>query len=493
MSFNSIQFFLFFAIFLSIFFFLSARAQRLFLLCASCVFYMAFIPEYILILFAMILVDFFAGICLANTVNKIYRRIVLGTSVLATCVILGVFKYFDFFEANVAAIASFFGVNYARTFLSFALPIGLSFHTFQSLSYVIEVYKNKQKAERNILKYALYVMFFPQLVAGPIERPQNLLHQFSERKLFDYGRVTSGLRLMAWGFFKKIVIADQLSLIVDEVFKTPTAFHGIPLIVASVFFAVQIYCDFSGYSDIAIGAAQVLGFRLMRNFNRPYFSNSISEFWRRWHISLSIWFRDYVYVPLGGGRKGMYRALFNLLLTFTISGLWHGASWTFVCWGAINGCYVGMERFLRRHVSPAIEKNALLYKVSGFCGSIATFVLITFAWIFFRANSMNDALFIITHLHRNLEEDIAKVFKMPSVLFSKTFMGYDLHVSSNMFLFNILMIILLFIAEYFMTNRPEPISSLSGRFLRWPVYFAVCYSIIIFWTAAQSQFIYFQF
>jgi len=286
MLFNSLEFAIFLPVVVVLYFLTPYRARTLLVLLASCAFYMAFIPAYILILATTIGIDYAAGLWLERTTGNA-RRALLIVSIVATCAVLFVFKYFNFFIDSFVASARAFGWDVDGPAVSIILPIGLSFHTFQSLSYVIEVYNRRQKAECDFITYATYVMFFPQLVAGPIERPQNLLHQFHEIHSFDYERITSGLKRMAWGFFKKLVIADRLALYVNDVYASPQNFNGLQLTIATVFFAYQIYCDFSGYSDIAIGSARVLGFRLMENFRTPYHSASISEFWRRWHISLS--------------------------------------------------------------------------------------------------------------------------------------------------------------------------------------------------------------
>jgi len=299
MLFNSLEFAVFFPVVAALYFVLPQRHRVALLLVSSCIFYMAFIPAYILILGVTIAIDYCAGIWLERTEEDRLRRLVLITSIAATCAVLFVFKYFYFVVNNAIWLTGIFGWRLTGPSINIILPIGLSFHTFQSLSYVIEVYRRRQKAEHNFLVYATYVMFFPQLVAGPIERPQNLLHQFYERHEFDYLRITSGLKRMAWGFFKKLVVADRLALYVNDVYANPQAHNGLQLSIATVFFAYQIYCDFSGYSDIAIGSARVLGFRLMENFRSPYHSGSVAEFWQRWHISLSTWFRDYIYIPLG--------------------------------------------------------------------------------------------------------------------------------------------------------------------------------------------------
>ena len=297
MSFSSIHFLLFFPIVTALYFATPYRFRWLLLLFASCYFYMAFVPVYILILGFTIVVDYFAGILIENAQGR-RRKWLLIVSLVSNIGVLFIFKYFNFFNTNLKALAEAIHWNYSLESLSIALPIGLSFHTFQAMSYTIEVYRGNQKAERRFGIYALYVMFYPQLVAGPIERPQNLLPQFYEKHDFDYQRVTDGLKLMAWGFFKKIVIADRLAVAVNLVYNAPYKYTGLPLIIATYFFAFQIYCDFSGYTDIARGAARVMGFRLMKNFNRPYFATSVADFWTRWHISLSTWFKDYLFTPL---------------------------------------------------------------------------------------------------------------------------------------------------------------------------------------------------
>ncbi|HJQ14175.1 MAG TPA: MBOAT family O-acyltransferase, partial [Anaerolineales bacterium] len=313
---------------------------------------------------------------------------------------LAFFKYFNFANENLAALANFIGWNYPIQSLSILLPIGLSFHTFQSLSYTIEVYRGNQRAERHFGYLALYVLYYPQLVAGPIERPQNILHQLHEEHYFEYSRVTNGLKWMAWGMFKKVVVADRMVQFVNPVYSDPTSYDGPALVLATLAFAIQIYCDFSGYSDIALGSAQVMGVKLMKNFDHPYFARSISEFWRRWHISLSTWFRDYLYIPLGGNRVTQPRWAFNIFLTFLISGLWHGANWTYIIWGALHGFYFILfaltEPFWQKLSS--VTKVDQLPRLKAGLAMLATFSLVTFAWIFFRAESLGDAQYITRHL-----------------------------------------------------------------------------------------------
>ena len=399
MLFNSFHFLVFFPVVTTLYFLLPHRFRWGLLLTASCYFYMAFIPKYILILFVTITVDYFAGIGLETTQGNKKKWILLA-SILANVGMLGFVKYFNFANENIAALANFIDWNYPIENLSIILPIGLSFHTFQSLSYTIEVYRGHQKAERHYGYLALYVLFYPQLVAGPIERPQNILHQLHEEHRFEYQRVADGLKWMAWGMFKKVVIADRMALFVNPIYDSPTSHEDPALVFATLAFAIQIYCDFSGYSDIAFGSAQVMGIRLMKNFQHPYFAKSISEFWRRWHISLSTWFRDYVYIPLGGNRSGARRTAINLFITFLLSGLWHGANWTFVIWGALHGVYIILNHWIEPRWTQ-LGDSGFAKRFSSLHNGLSllsTFGLVCFAWIFFRASTLPDALYIVTHL-----------------------------------------------------------------------------------------------
>lgn len=357
---------------------------------------MAFVPIYILILAVTIVIDYFAGILIAKARGK-QRKNFLVISLVANIAVLCIFKYFNFLSDNFSFLMHGFGLTEPLPYLNILLPIGLSFHTFQAMSYTIEVYRGNQKAEKHIGIYALYVMFYPQLVAGPIERPQNLLHQFKEKHEFEYVRIVEGLKLILWGFFKKLVVADRLAIYVNAVYNNSEHHSGLSLLVATVFFAFQIYCDFSAYSDIAIGVAKVMGFHLMTNFNRPYFARTIAEFWKRWHISLSTWFKDYLYISLGGNRVSVPRWYFNLFIVFLISGLWHGASWTYVIWGALNGFYLifaNLSLSFREKIRGFLGLDAV--PIFTRCLQIGTtFILVCFAWVFFRANNLNEALSII--------------------------------------------------------------------------------------------------
>lgn len=479
MLFNSLEFAFFFPIVCGLYFSAPQRWRTPLLLVASCVFYMAFIPAYILILAVTILIDYFAGIYLERVTGRA-RVYLLGTSIVATCLVLFVFKYFNFFTGTFIGVASLLGWHPTNPSLNIILPIGLSFHTFQSLSYVVEVYRGHQKAERDFVTYATYVMFFPQLVAGPIERAQNLLHQFREYHPFDYDRVTSGLKRMAWGLFKKLVVADRLALYVNDVYAAPHAFNGLQLTVATFFFAYQIYCDFSGYSDIAIGSARVLGFTLMENFDRPYYSRSIGEFWRRWHISLSTWFRDYVYVPLGGSRVSRGLWMVNILVTFGISGLWHGANWTYVVWGLLNGAYLICGTILAPVRNAIWRGLGVSEENPGRAGIrlLCTFALVCVAWVLFRARSIGDAWYVFTHLASN----------------------WDFHrIGTKQFLLRQLPVAVAAIAVLEIGHLLQGRISVPGLLRRlsvaprWALYASFVMAVLMFGVYQKAQFIYFQF
>jgi alginate O-acetyltransferase complex protein AlgI len=408
MLFNSLQFLLFFIIVTLTYFVLPHRYRWIFLLVASCFFYMSFIPVYILILGFTILIDYFAGIMIEKSVGH-KRKLFLIASLVANIGVLAVFKYYNFLLDNVSTIIGNFHLSNPLPALKIILPIGLSFHTFQAMSYTIEVYRGKQVAERKFGIFALYVMFYPQLVAGPIERPQNLLHQFKEFHQFDFERFKNGFTLIAFGLFKKVVIADRLSLAVDYSYSNINTQSGLSLMAATFFYAFQIYCDFSGYSDIAIGSAQIMGFKLMDNFQTPYFSKSITEFWHRWHISLSTWFRDYLYIPLGGSRVKISRLFFNLFIVFFISGLWHGANWTFLIWGSVHGLLMILTIIKNKALvkfNITLPTN-VLFKIFNIT---VTFSLVCLAWVFFRSPNVNDAFHILQKISQTTLHDKVSLF-----------------------------------------------------------------------------------
>jgi len=491
MLFNSIQFAIFFPLVTAAYFVTPQRFRWLLLLTASCVFYMAFIPVYIWILGLTITVDYLAALKIASSKGGI-RRFYLIASIAVTCAILFYFKYFNFAANNLDALARLLDWNYGVKTLRIILPIGLSFHTFQSLSYVIEVYKRKQVPERHFGIYSLYVMFYPQLVAGPIERPQNLLRQLREPHYFEYDRVTNGLKLMAWGLFKKVVVADRLATLVSPVYSDPFAHPGLPSIIATVLFAFQIYCDFSGYSDIAIGSAQVMGFRLMDNFNRPYDSASVGEFWRRWHISLSTWFRDYLYIPLGGSRAGRILTVRNLFITFLVSGLWHGANWTFVVWGALHGAYVTIGLATAR-IRARLGDLTQLHRVPRLAraGSIlVTFTLVCVGWVFFRARNLGDALFMIRHMGDGLPHALYATMSSASARESFLYLGQG----RGVFLWAVAGIAALELVHAFQRHGGmRNLLSTQPAWLRWTFYYALVLAVMLGGVFTRTQFIYFQF
>lgn len=401
MLFNSVEFALFFPVVTAGYFLLPHRARWAWLLAASVYFYMCFVPKYVLILAGTILVDFVAGLLIEGSSGR-RRKGWLVLSLAANVGVLAVFKYWNFLASIGNGILDRAGNDAPIPLLGILLPIGLSFHTFQSMSYTIEVYRGAQRAERRLGIFALYVMFYPQLVAGPIERPQNLLHQFDEPHRFDYERATSGLKLMAWGLVKKMVVADRLAGMVNGVYAAPESANAVALFLATFLFAYQIYCDFSGYSDIARGSAEVMGFTFMKNFDRPYAARSLAEFWRRWHISLSTWFRDYVYFPLGGNRRGKWTAARNALVVFMISGLWHGASWNFVVWGALHGLASAVESLTSGRRRRALASLGVAEDSRGLdvLRHVTTFAFVCVTWVFFRAASLPAAITVLVRLVR---------------------------------------------------------------------------------------------
>jgi alginate O-acetyltransferase complex protein AlgI len=480
MLFNSFHFLLYFIVVTALYFAVPYKCRWMLLLSGSCYFYMAFVPLYILILGFTIIIDYIAAIYIEDAIGR-RRKLFLIFSIIANVGVLCVFKYYNFINTNFSFLLQNFGLPNPIPYLHILLPIGLSFHTFQAMSYTIEVYRGHQKAERHFGIYSLYVMFYPQLVAGPIERPQNLLHQFREKYDFDYDRVTSGLRLMLWGLFKKIVIADRLAIVVDRVYDHPGDYSSHSLIIATIFFAFEIFCDFSGYSDIAIGTARVMGFKLMTNFNAPYQAKTISEFWSRWHISLSTWFKDYLYIPLGGNRVTIPRWYLNLFIVFLISGLWHGAQWTFIIWGSLHGFYL-VFALITKQGREKINSSLFLNRIP-FLAQLSTFFFVALAWIFFRAKDVETAFFIVKKI----------IVEAPDFMTGK-FKFQPLGLSKGNLVLCVLLILLLETVHYLQRNNN--LSSIFLRqpiYLRWLVYYGTVLTIIFFGVFEQRQFIYFQF
>lgn len=480
MLFNSLHYLIFLPVVISVYFLLPPKHRWIFLLAASYYFYMSWRAEYIILIIISTVVDYICALLMSNKPQE-KRKLFLLASLVVNLGLLGVFKYYNFFTRSISDLFASLNILADLPGHHLLLPVGISFYTFQTLSYTLDVYWGKREPERHFGHFALYVSFFPQLVAGPIERSTHLMPQLKETHEFNPENIYYGFYRILLGFVKKVVIADRVALLVNTVYNNPTNFNGPQFMLATFFFAVQIYCDFSGYSDIAIGTARIFGIDLMENFRRPYFAKSISEFWRRWHISLSTWFRDYLYIPLGGNRLGRWKTYRNLFLTFLLSGLWHGANWTFIIWGAFHGLLLMIERFINERNSPIhvffSNKKTNILKL------IFTFLLVNIGWIFFRANSLTDALYIVSHLLDGLFS------------FSPLRDFSDLGLTKSMFLFSLISIFGLFTFQFFdrKENMFEKFRS-SRTLLQWSFMYATIILIIIMGVYGdESQFIYFQF
>lgn len=472
MVFNSIEFVIFLPIVVLLFYLLPQKARWLMLLAASCVFYMWFVPKYILILLVTIIIDYSAGILMEKHADEPKKKkTFLVISVVSTLLVLFIFKYLGFINDNFVWLCQKLGLD-VRTSVNIILPIGLSFHTFQSMSYVIEVYRGNQKAERHFGYYSLYVMFFPQLVTGPIERPGNLLRQLHEYKDFRYENISKGMRLILFGLFIKMVVADHLGAYVDEVYANPAEYNSWSVMLAMAFYSFQIYCDFFGYSTIALGSAKLMGFDISDNFRTPYLAKNIAEFWHRWHISLSTWFRDYVYFPLGGSRVKFGRWAFNILVVFVLSGIWHGAAWTFLFWGFAHGLLHILEKALRNRF-PYKEPNSRWLSISLDALRIAkTFVLVTLFWVMFRAT------------------DFANMRDIFAAAVTNFGGGQNLAVKPEVWLYLALFILsdlLLFNTRFDAWCEGKPMV------VRWLIYALLIFLVIACSSVNSFPFIYFQF
>ena len=473
MFFNSMTFAVFFTVVVCLNFALSYRLRPLFLLGASYFFYMSWNPKYALLILTSTLVDYVAGIAMAASDSRRRRTQLLLLSLAVNLGILFTFKYANFALVGLEALSSWLSVPIDLPALDVLLPVGISFYTFQTLSYTIDVYRGRIGAERNFLRFALFVSFFPQLVAGPIERAASLLPQIRRRHDFDLPRVWSGLQLMAWGLFKKVVIADRLAIYVDAIWASPELYEGPSLLLASYFFAFQIYCDFSGYSDIAIGGARILGFDLMQNFRQPFLSKTMPEFWQRWHISLMTWFRDYVFMPMALLRTGWIWIYFTIFTVMLVSGIWHGAAWTFVVWGAVHGLLMCLSRLtlsLRDRFYAAVGAPAPLVVV---IRTVITFHLFVLSLVLFRSTSLSEGVYILTHLLSGWPE---------------------LHMDRAPMVQGVIGIALLMLVQIGQSRGPL-LPKLRGRPLavRWAVYYAVFFAIAFFGVDRGRSFIYFQF
>lgn len=471
MLFNSVAFLLFFPIVCVLYFaipFKQIRARNWLLLIASYYFYMNWEPAYALLLLTSTFVTYIAALGIGHFEDARKKKACLIGSLVLNLSILFLFKYYNFLSTNIEIALQTSGLRMEIPRFSLLLPVGISFYTFQALGYSIDVYRGTTRVERHFPTYALFVSFFPQLVAGPIERSNHLLPQFKQQHHFDYETVMSGVKLMVWGFFMKLVLADRCGLYVDAVFNHVDMHNGGSYFLASLLFPFQIYGDFAGYSLIAIGVARVLGFRLMDNFQRPYFACTVGEFWHRWHISLSTWFKDYVYIPLGGNRVGRMRNYFNLLVTFIVSGIWHGANWTFFFWGMLHGILLCMEK--------AIGIGKQKYKgIARFCHWAVTFFLVCLAWVFFRAADMSDATTVIVGIFTNLGA--------PDISFA-------MFTEITLALFAIGILFIKEVVEEFFKSHVK----LQKTPLLTHIYIIVMVAVILlFGVLGGDQFIYFQF
>lgn len=491
MLFNSLHFVIFFTIIFFSYYVIAHKYRWPLLLIASYYFYMCWRPEFIVLILFSTIVAYLTGNAIYNSDNEKRRKRFLTLSLICNLGLLFIFKYFNFFTAEITAFLSLMNIQYHLPKFDLILPVGISFYTFQTLSYTIDVYRGNQIPEKNIGKFALFISFFPQLVAGPIERSVNLLPQFNKKVKFDYQQVTNGLKLVMWGLIKKVIIADRLSVIVNQVYSHPTDYSGMYLTFATILFTFQIFCDFSGYSDIAIGTAKMLGFDLMKNFDRPYFSKSIAEFWKRWHISLSSWFRDYLYISLGGNRCSPVRQQFNVFITFLISGLWHGANLTFVVWGALNGFYIIIANLTYKVKSKLLHTAGIDTKTNyfKFIQIIITFSLISFTWIFFRADTLADAVYIVKNLgtgwdvlFNHFNHDLVKI------------MSAKMDVSRNIIRDSIIFIIMMETIHFIQSFGPlrERIGNWHIVF-RYGIYVTSIILLINRIYKTDAPFIYFQF
>ncbi|MBQ8164238.1 MAG: MBOAT family protein [Clostridia bacterium] len=476
MLFNSVSFGIFLPIVFVIYWAIPHKYRWFLLLVSSYFFYMCWGAKYIVLILLTTVVSYLAGILLEKEYNHKKKKMILTGTMIVCLGTLFVFKYLNFTCSSIVKLLNFISLDIHPFTLEIVLPVGISFYTFQTMSYVIDVYRGEIKAEHHFGIYAAFISYFPQLVAGPIERTRNLLPQIHSEKFFDYKQATYGMKLMAWGFFKKLVIADVIAVYVDSVFGALPKHRGCDLLIAIFFFTIQIYCDFSGYSDIAIGTAKLMGIELMTNFKSPYFSTSIREFWSRWHISLSTWFKDYVYIPLGGNRCSKIRNYFNLMVTFLVSGLWHGASWNFLIWGGIHGIAQVAEKHFNK-TSVRLHQNTVMRIFS----MVSVFLFCNFAWIFFRAETFSNAIYVITHMFTDVFE---------TAILLKSSLGLTL--SKLLTIFGC--ITLLGIYDYF-SLKFDVIERISQKsiLIRYFFYFGIVFIILTFRASSEAEFVYFQF
>jgi alginate O-acetyltransferase complex protein AlgI len=479
MLFNSLSFAIFLPIVFALYWLIPRRhikMQNILLLVASYYFYACWDYRFLFLLMFSTLLDYFSGLMMENTQSQSKKKFWFWASILINLGFLGVFKYYNFFVDSFADGLALLGIEASFTTLSVILPVGISFYTFHGLSYVIDIYYDRIKAERSFVDYAVFVSFFPLLVAGPIERATHLLPQIKKQRFFSYPNAVDGMRQILWGLFKKIVIADNCAQFANTIFEGHESQSGATLLLGALFFTFQIYCDFSGYSDIALGVARLFGIELLRNFAFPYFSRDIAEFWRRWHISLTTWFRDYLYIPLGGSRGGMWMKIRNTFIIFLVSGFWHGANWTFIVWGFLNALYFMPYLLLgnNRNNLGTVAEGKLFPSVKEFFQMVITFSLTVVAWIFFRSENLTHAFTYISDMFTRFEVEKPAIFPV----------------------FLIVLIILFMIVEWLGRHGKFAFSGLDSfikpRALRWAFYIAIVF-VIFAYGGKEQEFIYFQF
>ena len=494
MLFNSLDFLIFFPVVVLIYFIIPRKIRYIWLLVASYYFYMCWNTKYALLIGISTLITYISGLIIGKCQKGWSKKLVVALSFISNLGILVFYKYFDFILENINVVLGKCDMQLVSNPFDIILPVGISFYTFQALSYTVDVYRKEIEPEKNPLKYALFVSFFPQLVAGPIERSKNLLNQMKNIeniKIWNYDRVANGFILMVFGMFQKMVIADRVSIFVDTVYNNLHAVGTMETVFAAIGFSIQIYCDFAAYSTIAIGAAKVMGFELMENFDTPYFAASIKEFWRRWHISLSSWFKDYLYIPLGGNRKGKIRKYFNLMVTFLVSGLWHGASWNYVIWGGLHGIYQVFGEIL----APVRKKLVKVFKVNDGVFSyklgqiLFTFSLTSLTWVFFRAETIREALYFFKRMFTVWN---------PWVFFNEGLYEYGLdRVEVNILFAALFVLLLAEFLKYFKKQRISEFLMEQNLWFRWIVVIGMIVACVVYGEYGISfdsnQFIYFQF
>lgn len=500
MLFNSWEFLIFFPIVVLVYFIIPKKVKTIWLLLVSYYFYMCWNAKYIVLILFSTLITWLSGLAMQwiddkniNNTSR-WKKIVVAFSFISNLGILAFFKYFNFLLSNINVVLRHTSGQQLVNPFDIILPVGISFFTFQALGYTVDVYRKTVKVEKSFINYALFVAFFPQLVAGPIERSGNLLkdiHSVGEKKMLDYERITSGLIIMLYGMFLKLVISDRVTLIVDAVYNDYSNFSAASLWLAAVGFSLQIYCDFAGYSTIAIGAARVMGFTLMENFNTPYFARSIKEFWRRWHISLSTWFKDYLYIPLGGNRCSTPRKYFNLMVTFLVSGVWHGAGWNYIAWGGLHGLYQiigGLTTPIRSRVVKILNIDTTSHSHKLY-QNVTTSFLVVIAWVFFRAPSFKDGLKYIYYMFGNNSKTTLTISTL-------TEMGFD-GIEWTILFASLLVLFLVGLVKYNLHMNIDEYLSKQAIWFRWGVLFILLFAILIFGKYgpeySQQAFIYFQF